>query len=49
MKIGQTNENNKRLISDGCWAGGKVPFGYAYDKRSLKVLGKSDQRNGLEY
>ncbi len=34
----RTSNGKLQRFKDGCWAGGKVPFGYAYDKATKKLV-----------
>ena len=41
--IERTKGGRIQRYKDGCWAGGKPPFGYAYDKASRKLVINEDQ------
>ena len=36
--IERTRNGRLQRYKDGCWAGGKVPYGYAYDKTTKKLV-----------
>ncbi len=36
--IERTKSGKLQRFKDGCWAGGKVPYGYAYDKATKKLV-----------
>ncbi len=36
--IERTKSGKLQRFKDGCWAGGRVPFGYAYDKATKKLV-----------
>ena len=41
--IERTKSGRIQRYKDGCWAGGKPPFGYSYDKTSRKLIINEDQ------
>jgi len=36
--IERTKSGKLQRFKDGCWAGGRVPYGYSYDKASKKLI-----------